>query len=55
MSVLDQQFMQDYIRMANDGWEWKFHERNGGNLTYRMKPEEVEACKADFTLPTGKN
>ncbi len=50
MSVLDQQFMQDYIRMANDGWEWKFHERNGGNLTYRMKPEEVEACKADFTF-----
>lgn len=47
--VLEQKFMQDYIRCANDGWEWKFHERNGGNLSYRMRAEEVEACKSEFT------
>lgn len=29
------------------GW----HERNGGNLTYRMKPEEVEQCRPFFTAP----
>ena len=28
--------------MANDGWEQGWHERNGGNLSYRVKPEEVE-------------
>ena len=28
------------------GW----HERNGGNLTYRMKPEEVEQCRPYFTV-----
>ena len=42
MKVLDAEFVQGYIRMANDGWEQGWHERNGGNLTYRMKPEEVE-------------
>lgn len=47
--VLNQEFMKGYIRLANDGWDWKFHERNGGNLSYRMRAEEVEACKAEFT------
>ena len=45
MKVLDAEFVQGYIRMANDGWEQGWHERNGGNLTYRMKPEEVKAKK----------
>ncbi len=31
--------------MANDGWEQGWHERNGGNLSYRVKPEEVESVK----------
>ena len=34
--------------MANDGWEQGWHERNGGNLSYRIRPEEVEAVKEDF-------
>ncbi len=45
MTIVDHKFMQGYIRMANDGWEQGWHERNGGNLTYRMKPEEVEAVR----------
>ena len=44
MKVLDAEFVQGYIRMANDGWEQGWHERNGGNLTYRMKPEEDVVC-----------
>ena len=48
MKVLDAEFVQGYIRMANDGWEQGWHERNGGNLTYRMKPEEVEMVKENF-------
>lgn len=48
MKVLDAEFVQGFIRMANDGWEQGWHERNGGNLSYRIRPEEVEAVKEDF-------
>ena len=48
MRVLDAEFVQVFIRMANDGWEQGWHERNGGNLSYRIRPEEVEAVKEDF-------
>ena len=41
MKVLDAEFVQGFIRMANDGWEQGWHERNGGNLSYRIRPEEV--------------
>ena len=41
MNFLDAEFVQEFIRMANDGWEQGWHERNGGNLSYRVKPEEV--------------
>ncbi|MBE6729748.1 MAG: rhamnulose-1-phosphate aldolase [Ruminococcaceae bacterium] len=49
MKILDAEFIKGYIRMANDGWEQGWHERNGGNLTYRIKPEEVESVKENFT------
>ena len=45
MKFLDAEFVQGFIRMANDGWEQGWHERNGGNLSYRVKPEEVELVK----------
>lgn len=48
MSVLDTKFVQGFIRMCNDGWEQGWHERNGGNLSYRIRLEEVEAVKEDF-------
>lgn len=41
--VLDTQFVQGFIRMAADGWEQGWHERNGGNLSYRIKQEEIES------------
>ena len=43
--------VRGFIRMCTDGWEQGWHERNGGNLTYRMKPEEVEQCRPDFSAP----
>ena len=46
MSILDVKFVQGFIRMCNDGWEQGWHERNGGNLSYRMKAEEVEEVRA---------
>ena len=49
MRVLEAQFVQGFIRMANDGFLQGWHERNGGNLTYRIKSEEVESVKEEFT------
>ena len=42
MNVTDAKFVQGFVRMCSDGWEQGWHERNGGNLTYRMKPEEAQ-------------
>ena len=48
MRVLDAEFVKNFIRTANDGWEQGWHERNGGNLSYRIRLEEMEAVKEDF-------
>lgn len=54
MSILEIEVVRDYIRMCNDGWEQGWHERNGGNLTYRMKPEEVAQCRPYFKDQPGE-
>lgn len=51
MGILDVEIVKLYIRMCQDGWEQGWHERNGGNLTYRMKAEEVDACRPFFHTP----
>ena len=48
MSVLGQSFVQGFIRMCSDGWDLGWHERNGGNLSYRMKEEEVRAVEDEL-------
>ena len=48
MRFLDAEFVQGFIRMANDGWEQGWHERNGGNISYRVKDEEVESVKEEL-------
>ena len=48
MKFIDAEFVKGFIRMANDGWEQGWHERNGGNLSYRVKPEEIESVKENF-------
>ena len=48
MGILNVKIVQDYIRMCTDGWKQGWHERNGGNLTYRMQPEEGEQCRLYF-------
>ena len=53
MSILDLDIMKGYIRMCTDGWDLGWHERNGGNLTYRMKDEEVEQCRPYFRAVLG--
>ena len=58
MNITETKFVQGFIRMCNDGWEQGWHERNGGNLSYRMKPEETQESAPSFTndnpwLPIG--
>ena len=48
MGILDIDIVKGFMRMCNDGWLQGWHERNGGNLTYRMKEEEVAQCRPFF-------
>ena len=54
MAITDIEVMQNYIRMCGDGWDQGWHERNGGNLTYRMRPEEVDQCRPYFKETPGE-
>lgn len=45
MNVLKANFVQDFIQMCNDGWKQGWHERNGGNLSYRMKEDDIIEVK----------
>ncbi len=48
MKVLDAEFVKGFIRMCDDGWQQGWHERNGGNLSYRIKEEEIASVKEDL-------
>jgi len=41
MDILKLPFVQGAIRMGYEGYNRGWHERNGGNLTYRLRPEEA--------------
>ena len=36
--------MELFARLCDDGWQQGWHERNGGNLSYRMSDEDVAQC-----------
>ena len=42
MNILNTRFVRGFVKMADDGFQQGWHERNGGNLSYRLKPEEVQ-------------
>jgi len=48
MKVLESAFAREFIRMSENGWDQGWHERNGGNLSYRIKKEEIELVKDDL-------
>ena len=50
-NILELECIQGFIRLCTDGFNQGWHERNGGNLTYRMKEEEVEQAKPYFNAP----
>lgn len=48
MKVLDTKCMQGFLRMCDDGFYQGWHERNGGNLTYRMRETEVAEVQEEL-------
>ena len=45
-SIPDLPFVREFIRLCSIGDAQGFHERNGGNLTYHLRPAEARAAKA---------
>lgn len=52
MKVLDSEFAKRFIRMCSDGYARGWHERNGGNLSYRMSEKEVASVRDNFAYPS---
>lgn len=48
MRVEETSFLNEYIAMADYGDRLGWHERNGGNFTYWMKPENVADVKDEL-------
>ena len=48
MKVEETSFLNEYIAMADYGDRLGWHERNGGNFTYWMKPENVADVKDEL-------
>lgn len=51
MRILDAKFVKGFIKMADDGFQQGWHERNGGNLSYRLKADEVESIRNRLNTP----
>ena len=53
MKCLETPWMQGMIRMCGDGFRQGWHERNGGNLSYRIPQTELETIhnQLDFGQP----
>ena len=49
--ILQVSAMRGFIRTCMDGWHQGWHERNGGNLTYRMTEDDVDQCRPFFLSP----
>ncbi|MBE5802140.1 MAG: rhamnulose-1-phosphate aldolase [Clostridiales bacterium] len=45
--------VQGMVRLCEDGWLQGWHERNGGNVTYRLTREEQEAAISCLAQPSG--
>ena len=48
MKVLEAEFVKEFIKLCDNGYKKGWHERNGGNLSYRIKDEEVELIKEEL-------
>jgi rhamnulose-1-phosphate aldolase len=53
MNILDVDFAQNFVRSAAMSFAQGWHERNGGNLSYRLTSSDIQAARAcsDFLTP----
>lgn len=52
VSIEQRDFVKAFVHMCDDGWQQGWHERNGGNASYRLTPAEATACRSFFLDPT---
>ena len=52
MDILNTYFIKSFIRTCSEGYRLGWHERNGGNLTYRIKQEEIAQIKDSLNSNT---
>lgn len=45
MGIQEKKFFKDFVKLSKDGYDLGWHERNGGNLSYRLKDKEIEEIK----------
>jgi len=45
MAIEDMKFVQNFKKITNDAWLKGWHERNGGNISYRLTEDEVISAK----------
>lgn len=50
MSIEQANCIRRFKRICGDGYDQGWHERNGGNLTYRMNQEDIDVCMPYFDL-----
>lgn len=43
MSIIDLKYAKEFIGVCSEGYKKGWHERNGGNLSYRLTEEETKA------------
>ncbi len=48
MKVTDAGFFRSLVRLADDGWRMGWHERNGGNLSFRLTEEELRSAEEEL-------
>ncbi|WP_251197329.1 rhamnulose-1-phosphate aldolase [Anaerotardibacter muris] len=45
-------FVRGFTDLCANGWQQGWHERNGGNLSYRLTPEEADTVRASLSDPS---
>lgn len=49
MQIAETEFGKGFIKMCTDGNRMGWHERNGGNLSYRIRREEIQQIRENLT------
>lgn len=48
VKVEEAEFVKDYIKITYDAWLKGWHERNGGNLSYRIAEDDVDGIRGEL-------